>query len=51
MLRIRKANLDPYSSDEKIKYIFLDELIEIGVLAAHIDQSKITQEPFKKLVK
>lgn len=42
MLKIGEADSDLYSSDEEIKYIFLDEYIKTGVLAACIDQSKTT---------
>ena len=33
-LRIRDADPDSYSLDDKVKYVSLDELIKTGVLAA-----------------
>ncbi len=50
-LRIGEANPDPYSSDEDIQYVSLDNLIETGVLAARSNQPKLPQSPSKESVK
>ncbi len=54
-LRIRELNSDPYLLDDKVKYVSLDELIEIGVLTARSNQPKPPQgpskEPFKRILR
>ena len=42
---------NPYSSDEKAEYIFIDESIEIKVLIACANPSKLTAGPSKEPVK
>ena len=50
-LKIEEADLDPYSSDEEAKYISLNKLMKIKVLAACSNQSKSTKKLSKELVK
>lgn len=50
-LRIGESDLDPYLSDDEIKYISLDEFIETRVLAARSNQPKPPQSLFKEPVK
>ena len=50
-LRIGDADPDPYSSDDEVQYVSLDEPMETGVLAARSNQPKPTQEPSKEPVK
>lgn len=50
-LWIGEENPDPYSSDEKVQYVSLDEPIETGVLAARSNQPKLTQGPSNEPVK
>ncbi len=50
-LRIGEADPDPYSSDEEIQYVSLDEAIETGVLAAQSNQPKPPQGLSKEPVK
>ena len=50
-LRIGDADPDPYSSDDEVEYVSLDEPIETGVLAARSNQPKPPQGPSKEPVK
>ena len=54
-LKIGDADPDPYSSDEDVQYISLDESIKTGVLAARSNQPKPTQslsyEPVKQILR
>lgn len=47
----KNVDLDPYSSDDKVVYISLDELIETEVLTAQSNQSKPSQGCSKEPVK
>lgn len=51
ILIIGEIDLDPYFSNKKVKYIFLDKLIEIRVLTAYTNQSKSIARFSKKLIK
>ena len=51
MLKIGKANPNPYLSNKETEYISTDNPIETGVLAAHINQFKANQRPSKELIK
>ena len=50
-LRIGESDLDPFTSDDKVEYVSLDEPIETGVLAARSNQPKPPQGLFKEPVK
>lgn len=39
-LKIVNADLDPYSPDDKFKYVFFDETIKTKLLVAQSNQSK-----------
>lgn len=53
-LKIRELDPDFYLLDDKVKYISLDEPIEIGVLAAQSNQPKppqsLSKEPVKRIL-
>lgn len=50
-LRIGNTDPDLYSSDEEVLYVFLDEPMKTGVLAARSNQPKPTLGPSKEPVK
>ncbi len=50
-LRIGDADPDPYSSDDEVEYVSLDEPIKTRVLAARSNQPNSTSGPSKEPVK
>ena len=50
-LKIGESDPDPYLSDDKVKYVSLDKLIETGVLTPRGHQPNALQGLFKKPVK
>ncbi len=50
-LRIGKSESDPYLSNDKVEYVFLDKLIKTKVLATQNNLPKLLQDLFKEPVK
>lgn len=52
MLKMRKADFDLYSLDEKTENVFLNAPIDkMGILTAYINHAKSVKKPTKELVK